>query len=669
MSVAKIAAKIKLLEAEKRLLQHKESLKGVSEISEEGINRLLFILGHLDVCPLTMHLKGQVAPGSTITEADANAMKNYAGRSYGDIEKLLLSCLERRQYPVLDQESLFQLAERASEDSYSRFFASPLRSEKVKWLLMKSRSDVTFLPEGRPSRPFFFFFFFFSSPSNMTPKKKISGHKIPKALQCPSCGQAGHSRSTHHLCPNKVHRQGAKRPHNDEEETHFQVQEVRSIKRGLAGFVKDDALHEKIGDLVAKMTRNSFWASRLINLIVQQKIEEGETLPDVTSRTWIQQFFTHNFHGSQETFGIPAPAPVPSQVVCIAARDYAINVCVHLQVAFACMYKRFLHFKFRVLPTRKSRNQMVAACLQELESGNTGEHASFPFLLGGEETNAEKLKLMHEWNIIFVRTGAKQFNLLPQFTTKAKYVTIDTDVLHALVPHKGVSRKDFGSNREDNWKTYFKLPKRFFRADRRFACEIGTDGKAVSIVMRRWKRVERDGEARAAKRNKEAAFEVDADTRMVGLDPGRKDLATAVDDDERVFLFIFGHFWHILTSINTGLLAFNKGLLPPMQVYGAQEVVGGEAAVAGAPGVCADAADQQVSLQQRDPCLLPLSTGEQGPDGCGLRARAGQRGAAQAMEVADSQTEDPGSLLPEAAGRPEGKHDRFLWRRVFLPHE
>jgi hypothetical protein len=374
----------------------------------------------------------------------------------------------------------------------------------------------------------------------MTPKKKKaarSGHKIPKALQCPSCGQVGHSRSSHHLCPNKVHRQGAKRPHNDEEETHFQVQELRSIKRGLAGVVKDDALHERIQDLVAKMTRNSFWASRLVNLVVQQKIEAGEELPDVTSQPWIRQFFTHNFHGTQETFGIPAPAPVNGQTATLAARDYSINVGVHLQVAFACMYKRFLHFKFRALPTRKSRNQLVAACLQELESGNTGEHASFPFLLGGDETNAEKLKLMHAWNLIFVRAGAKQFNLLPQFTTKAKYVTIDTDVLHTLVPHKGVSLKAFGLKREDNWKEHFRLPKRFFRTDRQFACEIGTDGKAVSIVMRRWKRVERDGEARAAKRKKEATFEVDADTRLVGLDPGRKDLATAVDDDERVGVF------------------------------------------------------------------------------------------------------------------------------------
>jgi hypothetical protein len=360
-------------------------------------------------------------------------------------------------------------------------------------------------------------------------KKRKAGHTHPKPTHCGSCGREGHARSTSKQCPNNKPRQGSTWPPNTRAADYFQVEDVRAVKLGLAGLCRSEELNSKIQALVGSYTRNAFWATRLMNLEIQEAVERGGALPDVTSLAWIRQFFTFNFHDLQHpTHGTPHPDAVPGQVAAQFCADYAVNVGVHLDVTFASMYRRFLHFKLRHLANKKQRNRVIAACL-----GDEDERPDFPFLLRGDESQSEKLILMYRWNLIFTKAGTTLFNLLPQHTAKAKYVKIDTDVLHSLVPRAGVSQKEFGQMREDRWREHFRLGEKFFRPWRRFACEMRTDGKAVSLIMRSWRLVERDKEARAAARSEDIS--VGPGTRMVGVDPGRKDLATAVDDEENVF--------------------------------------------------------------------------------------------------------------------------------------
>ena len=44
----------------------------------------------------------------------------------------------------------------------------------------------------------------------------------------------------------------------------------------------------------------------------------------------------------------------------------------------------------------------------------------------------KKLKDIYHYNFILMQHGSKQFNVTPQYSTRTKYVTIDTDVLCRL---------------------------------------------------------------------------------------------------------------------------------------------------------------------------------------------------------------------------------------------
>jgi len=115
MSIAEIDQKMRLLETEKHLIQRQESLKDVKEISNEGFVRLVFILSHLDVSILTLHLKGQIAHGSTMTDADAKELENYAKRCRGVLKSNLISFSEKNIYPVLEPERLRTFVDHASK--------------------------------------------------------------------------------------------------------------------------------------------------------------------------------------------------------------------------------------------------------------------------------------------------------------------------------------------------------------------------------------------------------------------------------------------------------------------------------------------------------------------------------------------------------------------------
>ena len=133
------------------------------------------------------------------------------------------------------------------------------------------------------------------------------------------------------------------------------------------------------------------------------------------------------------------------------------------------------------------------------------------------------------------------------FNISAKYITIDTDVLHALVKSDldGISTKDFGLHREDRWQEYFKIKNAFFTPNgRRFNCEVRTDGVGCSFNLVEWRtepKFVQMTEAEKIERRKQkdtakvASLPLMEHIRWIGADPGRKDMMTAVDDQKESF--------------------------------------------------------------------------------------------------------------------------------------
>ncbi|KAG1696158.1 hypothetical protein DVH05_018693 [Phytophthora capsici] len=100
--------------------------------------------------------------------------------------------------------------------------------------------------------------------------------------------------------------------------------------------------------------------------------------------------------------------------------------------------------------------------------------------------------------------------------------------LWGLLKRAGYTIPDRGSGweevRDQYWRMLFNI-KKFETANRKFAGEIVTDGKAVSIIMRKPKR-----EAEPTKKYSEDDFDV-----FWGLDPGRRDMFVATNQwDETV---------------------------------------------------------------------------------------------------------------------------------------
>ena len=104
-----------------------------------------------------------------------------------------------------------------------------------------------------------------------------------------------------------------------------------------------------------------------------------------------------------------------------------------------------------------------------------------------------KLRFIHDTNRVLMTRGARLCVLTPIFTVEAKYITIDTDVLHSLLGSKkgtGLGKSDFGRDQVLSWIKNFRLPPKLFpegREDRRFWFTVTTDGVGASLIVQNWK--------------------------------------------------------------------------------------------------------------------------------------------------------------------------------------
>jgi hypothetical protein len=138
--------------------------------------------------------------------------------------------------------------------------------------------------------------------------------------------------------------------------------------------------------------------------------------------------------------------------------------------------------------------------------------------------------------------GLRLFTILPQSKLQKRFILIDSTALHRLlstINHCGlgkISLDDFNENIEHWWKMAFNIDK-VTTKNRRFGFSIMTDGMSVSVNLK--KEIVKD--SNNVKINSYGFDEdenfyplrINENDRVVGLDPGRKDLFVAVYGDEK----------------------------------------------------------------------------------------------------------------------------------------
>ena len=127
------------------------------------------------------------------------------------------------------------------------------------------------------------------------------------------------------------------------------------------------------------------------------------------------------------------------------------------------------------------------------------------------------------------------FSLLPLTSFQRRFVLIDTDALYSLCVRAGWmglgTMADFRADSETWWERAFRI-KKATTANRRFGFSVSTDGMSVSVSIRR-KATEPDGvNSHGFKDGLYIPLDVEG-ARVVGLDPGRRDLFRAAHGEAK----------------------------------------------------------------------------------------------------------------------------------------
>ena len=133
--------------------------------------------------------------------------------------------------------------------------------------------------------------------------------------------------------------------------------------------------------------------------------------------------------------------------------------------------------------------------------------------------------------------GLRLFSLLPFTAFHHRFILIDTDTLYVFfgrINWMGLVRPtkvDFDENAKEWWRMAFRL-ERVETRTRRFGFSIATDGTNVSVHLKKetpeWDGVNSHGF------DKDGNYHpIQVGNRVVGLDPGRRDLFCAVYGDQR----------------------------------------------------------------------------------------------------------------------------------------
>ncbi len=147
------------------------------------------------------------------------------------------------------------------------------------------------------------------------------------------------------------------------------------------------------------------------------------------------------------------------------------------------------------------------------------------------------------------KKGLKLFTLLPLHSYQWRHFLLDTNALYDLyssigfADHSRVTLRDFRENALLWWRRAFHIDT-VTTSRRKFAFSLQTDGVAASVLLRRV--AEGDNEdAESSADSQFTPLSLTEDCRVVGLDPGRRELFVAMDQSGKVIRCSTQEYYHL----------------------------------------------------------------------------------------------------------------------------
>ena len=147
--------------------------------------------------------------------------------------------------------------------------------------------------------------------------------------------------------------------------------------------------------------------------------------------------------------------------------------------------------------------------------------------------------------------GTRLFTILPtKQGFRCSHIKIGNAALHDILVSAGVERDpDFMERKRLYWSRLFDV-ERFERSGKSFGYEIVTDGRAVSVLLTRPRLSPKVKKRQKKVKKKEdpaydcTGIDLDSYSRVLGLDPGRRDLFVATDGDGDVTRCSSRRYYH-----------------------------------------------------------------------------------------------------------------------------
>jgi hypothetical protein len=418
---------------------------------------------------------------------------------------------------------------------------------------------------------------------------------------CSSCHSDTHRRPTHKSCPHYIKR--ARLTTHDEG-----IHTIRCCtKNGFNKICRSDALARIIERTVHEMTQVTYEASLIANKLVYHCLDNNVDIPRADMQFGMDLMRSASGHRTRNDLVNQAadayreirPATLPfarhsSQVVNFAATQYITCCMNHITTNLPKRMERYLKWKLRHVATDISyaaRNTCATSLLQHL-ADDRHDIVTFPRVVEELEDEEERHffrgRLQHVLDHAFVILGGlpfhkdlvkprwweylavfrrllvhvernideaapllRRFTLLPIYSFQTRHITIDTKALF----HLWHRIHFFGFDPPEDWQAFQEEADEWWRrsfainkvttATRRFTKTLMTDGVACSVMLNRPRAPHRGLSISPEGDNGYLEWPTGDNIRVVGVDPGRRDVFTAVASDKTVAKCSTKEYYHL----------------------------------------------------------------------------------------------------------------------------
>ena len=468
-------------------------------------------------------------------------------------------------------------------------------------------------------------------------------------MVCKKCNGLDHNRSSSSKCIYNSPRISSLIPVSSENGKYTHTDFGFTIKYNLRKITLHEEIYETIDTLSKTLTVISYNASRLLNLHILRCLESDISFN--LNETFIRKFFTivskenGNFDKFDkdilETYKLfpqyvdkkyKIMPPGFSQIVTIAVKNYKVNIDVHHDKIYWTNLRKWckLHF-FDHVETEKCIDFFIMKpSLSEISTSYPKKSFEMFHQKNIVESVYKSTMSIYKRNIsvlylkklLLLKKGrldkklehklsqihkTKTSTIVPLFTQKMKYITIDTNVLYSLLGGKkgtGFTLEEFASNDNqiDMWKRVFKLKESWLEYDKHdkkiFNFQVMTDGLSCSLIFKKHilrnkgmsgtvnksifdKRIKKRKQEIDFKKNKkkmkmrhkentntntdmDVEYEYESYDYYIGIDPGTGSILTSVTmdtnsnpDKEIVKSVSNGHYQNMCLHKNTATYVKN----------------------------------------------------------------------------------------------------------------